>query len=197
MGKIFGYARISKTDQNLDLQKDSLLNYGAQVIYEEKNSGKNTKRPELAALLKAASSDDIIVVYKLDRISRSTRHLIELAEYFEKNGIQFVSIADFIDTSTPTGRFFFHVIASIAELERDILIERTQAGLSSARLRGRVGGRPKTKPDKIKRAIKLYEGKEYSIREIKEMTGVSKSVLYRNLQSLKEKSWCISGQGNY
>ena len=188
MGKIFGYARISKTDQNLDLQKDSLLNYGAQVIYEEKNSGKNTKRPELAALLKAASSDDIIVVYKLDRISRSTRHLIELAEYFEKNGIQFVSIVDFIDTSTPTGRFFFHVIASIAELERDILIERTQAGLSSARLRGRVGGRPKTKPDKIKRAIKLYEGKEYSIREIKEMTGVSKSVLYRNLQYLKEKS---------
>mgnify|MGYP003426021458 CR=1 FL=1 len=190
MGKIFGYARISKTDQNLDLQKDSLLNYGAQVIYEEKNSGKNTKRPELAALLKAASSDDIIVVYKLDRISRSTRHLIELAEYFEKNGIQFVSIADFIDTSTPTGRFFFHVIASIAAWERDILIERTHAERTSARLRRRVG-------DRIKRAIKLYEGKEYSIREIKEMTGVSKSVLYRNLQSLKEKSWCISGQGNY
>ncbi|MCP1224063.1 recombinase family protein [Sebaldella sp. S0638] len=188
MGKIFGYARISKTDQNLDLQKDSILNYGAQVIYEEKNSGKNTNRPELTALLKAASSSDTIVVYKLDRISRSTRHLIELAEYFEKNGIQFVSITDFIDTSTPTGRFFFHVMASIAELERDILIERTQAGLSSARLRGRVGGRPKTKMEKIKRAIKLYEGKEYSIKEIKEMTGVSKSVLYRNLKSLKEKS---------
>ena len=187
MGKIFGYARISRTDQNLDLQKDSLINYGAQVIYEEKISGKNTKRPELAALLKAVSTGDVIVVYKLDRISRSTKHLIELSEYFEKNGIQFVSITDFIDTSTPTGRFFFHVMASIAELERDILIERTQAGLSSARLRGRVGGRPRTNTEKVKRAIKLYEGKEYSVREIKEMTGVSKSVLYRNLQYSKEK----------
>ncbi len=185
MGKIFGYARVSMIDQNLDLQKDLLIKYGAQVIYEEKSSGKNKSRPELTALLKATSAGDTVVVYKLDRISRSTKHLLELTEYFEKKEIKFVSLVDSIDTSTSTGRFFFHIMASITELEREILIERTQAGLSAARSRGRVGGRPKTNKDRVERAIKLYKTNEYSLKEIKEMTGVSKSVLYRNLEQYR------------
>lgn len=184
MGKIFGYARVSTFEQNLDSQIDALNHAGTQVIYTETGSGKNTDRKELAALLKAASSGDTIIVFKLDRISRSTKHLIELTEYFEVHNIQFVSIQDSIDTSTPTGRFFFRVMASIAELERDIIVERTRAGLSAAKARGRVGGRPATSDDKIKQALKLYYSKNenYSLKDIKEMTGVSKSVLYRNLR---------------
>lgn len=184
MGKIFGYARVSTLEQNLDSQIDTLNRAGAQVIYTETGSGKITERKELAALLKAASSGDTIVVFKLDRISRSTKHLIELTEYFESQNIQFISIQDNIDTSTPTGRFFFRVIASIAELERDIIVERTRAGLSSAKARGRIGGRPATPKDKINQALKLYHAKDndYSLKEIREMTGVSKSVLYRNLR---------------
>lgn len=187
MGKIFGYARVSTLDQNLDSQMDTLTKAGAQVIYTEKDSGKNSNRVELSALLKAASSGDTIIVFKLDRISRSTKHLIELTEYFEQEHIQFISIQDSIDTSSPTGRFFFRVMASIAELERDTLVERTHAGLSSARARGRFGGCPGTPKHKIDQAIKLYHSKDisYSLKDITEMTGVSKSVLYRQLEKLK------------
>lgn len=181
MGKTFGYARVSTLNQNLDLQMDALEHAGAQVIYTEKESGTNRERVELAALLKAASAGDTLIVYKLDRISRSTKHLIELTDYFDQHNIQLISIRDSIDTSTPTGRFFFRVMASIAELERDILVERTQAGLSAARSRGRVGGRPSTQKDKISRALTLYASKEHSLKAITEMTGVSKSVLYRHL----------------
>ena len=182
MGKIFGYARVSTMDQNLDLQIDALKKAGAQVIYTEKSSGKNKYRNELAALLKAVSSEDTIVVYKLDRISRSTKHLIELTEYFEQNNIQFISLQDNIDTESPMGRFFFRVMASIAELERDIIVERTQAGLAAARARGRLGGRKPTPEDKLADAIRLYRSNAgYTLREITEKTGVSKSVLYRHL----------------
>lgn len=187
MGKTFGYARVSTLDQNLDSQIDALTKAGAQVIYTEKDSGKNSNRIELTALLKAASSGDTIIVFKLDRISRSTKHLIELTEYFEKQNIQFISIQDSIDTSSPTGRFFFRVMASISELERDTLVERTHAGLSSARARGRFGGRPATPQHKIDQAVKLYHSTDisYSLKDITEMTGVSKSVLYRQLEKLK------------
>lgn len=182
MGKIFGYARVSTIDQNLDLQIDALKKAGAKVIYTEKSSGKNKHRNELTALLKAVSSEDTIIVYKLDRISRSTKHLIELTEYFEQNNIQFISLQDNIDTESPMGRFFFRVMASIAELERDIIVERTQAGLAAARARGRLGGRKPTPEDKLTDAIRLYHSNAgYTLREITEKTGVSKSVLYRHL----------------
>lgn len=187
MGKIFGYARVSTQDQNLELQIDALKKMGATTVYQEKASGKNEHRTELDALLKAASKGDTIVVYKLDRISRSTKHLITLTEYFEKNDIQFISVQDNIDTSSSMGRFFFRVMASIAELERDIIVERTQAGLTAARARGRLGGRPPKDPTVINRAIKLYESKEYSVKEITSMTGVSRSLLYRKLAEKSRK----------
>src|SRR5690242_2262746 len=125
MGKIFGYARVSTQDQNLDLQIDSLKKAGAAVIYKEKITGTKKERPELEQLLKAISEGDSVVVYKLDRISRSTKHLIELAETFEEKKVNFISIQDCIDTSSAMGRFFFRTMASIAELERDIISERT------------------------------------------------------------------------
>lgn len=135
MGKIFGYARVSTQDQNLDHQIDALMKAGAAVIYKEKITGTKKDRHELAQLLKAISEGDSVVIYKLDRISRSTKHLIELAETFEEKKVNFISIQDSIDTSTAMGRFFFRTMASIAELERDIISERTKSGLQSARMR--------------------------------------------------------------
>ncbi|MBH0175775.1 recombinase family protein, partial [Fictibacillus sp. 23RED33] len=115
---------------------------------------------------------------------RSTKHLIELAETFEELKVNFISIRDNIDTSTAMGRFFFRTMASIAELERDIISERTKAGLQSARSRGRKGGRPIKDPMLVERALKLHASKEYSIKEISDMTGVSKSVLYRAIERI-------------
>ncbi|WP_338463480.1 recombinase family protein [Brevibacillus borstelensis] len=176
---IFGYARVSTQDQNLDAQIDALNKYGVDRIYHEKMTGKTKERPELEELLKVLRPGDKVVVYKLDRISRSTKHLIELAERFENVGVDFVSIRDNIDTSTAMGRFFFRMMASIAELERDIIVERTHAGLEAARARGRKGGRPSKSADKIALALDMYASKRYTIEQITEATGLSKTTLYR------------------
>ena len=168
----FGYARVSTQDQSLSLQLDALAHYGVDQIFEEKESGKMKNRPQLDELLKVLRKDDTVIVYKLDRISRSTKHLIELMEYFESKEIHFVSIQDKIDTTTAMGRFFFRMLASIAELERDIISERTKDGLTAARARGRNGGRPKVDLKKIELAIKMYESKDYSLSQIKTATGI-------------------------
>jgi DNA invertase Pin-like site-specific DNA recombinase len=178
---IIGYARVSTIDQNLDLQIDALKKYGCERIYEEKITGTKKDRPKLAEMMTILRPGDKIVIYKLDRISRSTKHLIDLSEFFEIKGVEFVSIQDSIDTSTPMGRFFFRILASIAELERDIISDRTKDGLTSARARGRVGGRPKVQGKKLDIALKMYKSKQYSIREIVEATGISQATLYRNL----------------
>lgn len=178
----FGYARVSTQDQSLSLQRDALNKYGVDDTFEEKESGKRKSRPQLDELLKVLRKDDTVVVYKLDRISRSTKHLIELMEYFEIKGIHFVSIQDNIDTTTAMGRFFFRMLASIAELERDIISERTKDGLTAARARGRKGGRPKVESKKIVLAMKMYESKDYSLSQIKEATGIGATTLYRYLE---------------
>lgn len=184
---IVGYARVSTQDQNLQMQMDELQKYGCFEIFEEKMTGTKRERPALNEMIKMLRSGDQVVVYKLDRISRSTKHLIELTELFEEKGVEFISIKDNIDTSTATGRFFFRMMASIAELERDIISERTKAGLSSARARGKVGGRPKTPSESIKTALKMYHSKDYSISEIVKATGVSQSTLYRNINKTEYK----------
>jgi DNA invertase Pin-like site-specific DNA recombinase len=178
---IFGYARVSTQEQNLDMQLDALKEYGCDQIFQEKMTGKKKERPQLDEVLKLLRTGDKVVIYKLDRISRSTKHLIELSERFESAGVQFVSLQDNIDTSTPMGRFFFRVMASIAELERDIISERTKSGLESARARGRKGGRPKVNQKKLQLAKKMYDSKQYSISEIVAATGISQATLYRNL----------------
>jgi DNA invertase Pin-like site-specific DNA recombinase len=177
-----GYARVSTQDQNLDMQIDALKTAGCERIYTEKQSGKRDDRPELQRCLDALRKGDTLVVYKLDRLGRSTFKLLELTAGFERDGIDFVSIVDGIDTTTPVGRFFFRTMASIAELERDIIVERTQAGLKAARARGRVGGRPSTPKKDVERALKLYDSNEYSVPEIVEMTGVSKPTIYRAIK---------------
>jgi DNA invertase Pin-like site-specific DNA recombinase len=183
----YGYARVSTLDQNLDMQIDALNRVGCDRIYQEKVSGKKDDRPELSRCLDALRPGDSLVVYKLDRLGRSTFKLLELTSEFEKNGIDFISIVDGIDTTTPVGRFFFRTMASIAELERDIIVERTQAGLQAARARGRIGGRPKKDNKDVDRALKLYESNEYSVPEIVDMTGVSKATLYRAINKKKSE----------
>ena len=176
---IFGYARVSTHEQNLDLQIDALQQYGCEKIYQEKMTGSRQDRPQLEELLNYLREGDTVVVYKLDRISRSTKHLIQLSEQFEEKRVHFVSLQDSIDTSTAIGRFFFRTMASIAELERDIIRERTRAGLEAARARGRRGGRPRKDQKRIDLALRMYQSKQYTIREIQEATNVSKSTLYR------------------
>lgn len=178
-GMLIGYARVSTEQQNLEMQIDALEKYGCWKIFEEKKSGKRKDRPQLQEMLNMLRPGDTVVIYKLDRISRSLRHLLELADFFEKNQINLVSISENIDTSTPMGRYFFHSMGALNQLERDLASERTKEGLSAARARGRTGGRPKADDKKIKTALKMYDSKEHSISEICNTVGISVPTLYR------------------
>lgn len=179
---IFGYSRVSTEDQSTNMQIDALQQFGVEKIYEEKMTGTRRDRPQLEELLKVLRSGDKVVVYKLDRISRSTKHLIELSELFNDRNVEFVSIADSIDTSTAMGKFFFRTMASIAELERDIISERTKSGLQASRARGKTGGRPSKKAGDVETALKMYKSKDFTIKEITKATGISKTTLYRYLE---------------
>lgn len=179
---IVGYARVSTKDQNLQMQIDELQKYGCFEIFEEKMTGSKKDRPALNEMLKMLRKGDQVVVYKLNRISRSTKHLIELSEFFEEKGVEFISIKDNIDTTTPMGRFFFRLMASIAELDLDNLRENTRVGLESARARGRSGGRPRVDNKKVKTALKMYDSKEHSISEITQAVGISAPTLYRYIE---------------
>lgn len=183
--KKFGYARVSTHEQKLDLQLDALNNYGVDEIFKEKMTGTRKDRPQLEEMIRFLRKGDTVVVYKLDRISRSTKHLIELADQFEKIGVHFVSIQDNIDTSNAMGRFFFRMMASMAELERDIISERTQAGLKAARARGKLGGRPKADQAKLEYAYHLYKQKKMTVKDICTQAGVSNTTLYRFIDEQK------------
>jgi DNA invertase Pin-like site-specific DNA recombinase len=176
---VFGYARVSTEDQKLDLQLDALEKYGCERIFNEKMTGTRKDRPQLEEMLKYIRPGDKVVVYKLDRISRSTKHLIELCELFQEKGVDFISIQDSIDTSTSMGKFIFTIMSGLAQLERDIIAERTKAGLEAARSRGRLGGRPSKDRTKVEMALMMYDSKKYSISDIIEATGISKTSLYR------------------
>ncbi|MBY0083719.1 recombinase family protein [Brevibacillus brevis] len=180
-----GYARVSTQDQSLDLQIDALNTAGCDEIYREKVSGTKDNRPELKRLLSYARQGDTLVIYKLDRLGRSTKKLLELAEELEQRGIELVSIRDQIDTSTAVGKAMFRMLMVLAEMERDVIVERTRAGLEAARARGKVGGRPVKYGEgnaKLTHAIELYNAKEKSVPEIERITGISKATLYRALK---------------
>lgn len=178
---VFGYARVSTEAQNLDRQLDALEKYGVDMIYNEKMSGTKKNRPELTKLLDRITEGDTVVVESLSRLGRSTKDLIELTETFQSKGVNLVSLKESIDTNSPTGKLLFTLMSAIAQFERDVIADRTREGLKSARARGRTGGRPRTDPAAVKKALRLYATKEYSIKEIEELTGVKKSTLYRNL----------------
>ena len=180
---IFGYARVSTETQNLDRQLDALKKYGVDYIYNEKMTGTKKDRPELAKLIDRITEGDVVVIESLSRLGRSTKDLIELTELFQDRGVHLVSLKENIDTSTSTGKLLFTLMSAIAQFERDTIVDRTREGLRAARARGRMGGRPKKDRDAVKKAVKMYNTKQYTIKEIEELTGVKKSTLYRNLQA--------------
>lgn len=171
--KIIGYARVSTTHQNLDSQILALEKYGCTKIYTERKSGRSAKRPILQQVLEKLEPGDTLVIFKLDRLSRGTRHLLTLMEYFEKNDINFVSIQNSIDTSTTVGKFFFTVMSAFAEMEADLIRERVVFGLEAAREKGVVLGRPTVELD-IEQMIIDYENVNLSINEVIERHGMTR-----------------------
>lgn len=180
---VYGYARVSTSDQNLDRQKDALRKYGVDMLFCEKISGTKKNRPELDDMLGRLKPGDTIVIESLSRLGRSVKNLAELMELFNKQDIRLVSLKETIDTTSPTGKLLFTILASLSQFERDVLAERTAEGLAAARARGRAGGRPKTDADAMKKALALYRTNQYSVSEITKLTGVSKSALYRAIES--------------
>jgi DNA invertase Pin-like site-specific DNA recombinase len=189
---VFGYARVSTVEQNLDSQKDELRKYGCTKIFLEKASGKNLDRPELKKLFDSLREYDVVVIYKLDRLARSLKDLIELVNDLKVRNVDFVSLSDGIDTGTAVGKLMFHLVGAFAEFERNIISERTKIGLVSARARGRVGGKPKglsiEAQKKAVRAKKLYDERNLSIDEIcKVLEIASKTTLYKYVRFENER----------
>jgi len=176
---VFGYARVSTEAQNLDRQLDALNKYGVDIIYNEKMTGTRRDRPELAKMLDRMTERDTVVIKSLSRLGRSNKELIGLTELFQERGVNLISLKESIDTSTPTGKLIFTFMSAIAQFERDVIADRTREGLKAARARGRKGGRPRINIESLNKAIKLYNTRQYSLREIEEMTGVKKDALYR------------------
>ena len=183
----FGYARVSTKSQNLEMQIKALKKYGVDEIYEEKVSTRSKKRSELKKLINKLRTGDTLVVYKLDRLGRTVKQLLQLAEEFKEEGINFVSIKENFDTSTATGRFVFNMLCALAQMERDLISERTIEGLKNAKEKGRVGGRPKIDEEKIDMALKMYYSNDYSIKEILNATDIGKSTLYKYINKRKEQ----------
>jgi DNA invertase Pin-like site-specific DNA recombinase len=176
---LIGYARVSTQDQNLELQREALAKAGCQKVFEDQISGTRADRPGLAMAKEMLREGDTLVVWKLDRLGRSVKQLVDLVGELQQQGVQFKSLTDAIDTGTPSGRFFFHVMASLAEMERDLIVERTRAGLEVARQLGRKGGRkPKMTESKIESAKKLLAS-GMPPRDVAQNLSVSVPTLYR------------------
>jgi len=182
---LIGYARVSTIDQNANLQEDALKKAGCERIYSDRISGTVSERPGLSQAKEVLRRGDTLVVWRLDRLGRSLKDLIEWISYLDKEGIALYSLQESIDTSTSTGKLVFHIFGALAEFERNLIKERTQAGLSAARARGRIGGRPRTLDDDKKQlAIRLYKEKQLPVKKICEMMGISKPTLYSYLKSV-------------
>lgn len=181
-----GYARVSTKDQNLSLQTDAFEKEGCKVIYQEKVSGAKSDRQELRKMINQLREGDIVVIWKLDRLGRSLRDLINIMTEIQDKGAGLKSLNDPIDTTSPHGKLTFHLFAALAEFEKDIIRERTKAGLEAARARGRRGGRPKglTKEarDKAMIAETLYKQGKMSVSEICKHLGIARSTLYKYLK---------------
>jgi DNA invertase Pin-like site-specific DNA recombinase len=178
---LIGYARVSTQDQNLDLQREALTKAGCQKVFEDEISGTRADRPGLAKAQEMLCEGDTLVMWKLDRLGRSVKQLVDLVGELQQQGVQFKSPTDAIDTGTPSGRFFFHVMASLAEMERDLIVERIRAGLEVACQLGRKGGRkPKMTESKIESAKKLLAS-GMPPRDVAKNLSVSVPTLYRRL----------------
>jgi DNA invertase Pin-like site-specific DNA recombinase len=181
-----GYARVSTIDQNLDLQIDSLKKAGCEKIITDKISGSLQHRVGLEELLNTIRKDDEVIVWRLDRLGRSLKHLIELITIFNEKETFFTSITESINTKSSSGKLIFHIFASLSEFERNLIRERTKSGLAAARARGKLGGRPKKAPKEKRQLTKeLYNSKQYSLAQICKMIGISKPTLYKYVRELQ------------
>lgn len=185
---LIGYARVSTTDQNLELQLSALTDAGCSRIFEDRQSGSRVERPGLSQAMSHLRKGDTLVVWKLDRLGRSVKALVEWVDQLRERGVEFRSLTDAIDTGTPSGRFFFHVMASLAEMERELISERTKAGLDAARKLGRIGGRKRQMTDsKIQSAKKLLAS-GIPPKEVAQNLGVSIPTLYRWIPANEPKN---------
>ena len=183
-----GYARVSSQDQNPDLQLDALRAAGCKRIFVEKASGAQRERPELGAALDYMRSGDTLVVWKLDRLARSMKQLIETVEGMEVRGIGLRSLTEAIDTTTAGGKLIFHIFGALAEFERAIIRERTRAGLEAARARGRQGGRPpKLTPQDLAAAKAMLADPSFTVADVARRLGVSPATLYRHLPAARSQ----------
>lgn len=177
-----GYARVSTTQQDEALQLDALNKAGCDRLFIDKASGKLASRPALDDLLEQARTGDALVVWRLDRLGRSLRHLLDVVADLEQRGVAFVSLCESMDTSTPGGKLIFHVMGALAQFERELLRERTMAGLAAARARGRTGGRPTVwTPDKLRTARVMRDSGDYDVAGIARVLGISRASVYRAL----------------
>lgn len=180
MSHLLGYARVSTTDQDASLQIDALNAADCYRVFVDTMSGSLQHRPELDKLLDQLRPGDTLVVWRLDRLGRSIRHLIDQLHGLAERGIGFRSLQETIDTTSPGGRLVFHVFAALAEFERDLIKERTNAGLAAARARGRTGGRPsRLSADQVRTARRLYEQQDMTVAQIGDVLGVSRTTIYR------------------
>lgn len=181
-----GYARVSTLGQDESLQTVALQATGCERIFIDHASGAKTSRPELDRMLDLLRAGDTVVVWKLDRLGRSTQHLVSLINHFKDNGVGFVSLTENMDTSTPEGILIFTVFAAMAQFERDLIRERTRAGLTAARARGRKGGRPaKLAPDQIKAIQSLYTSRTLTVTQMARRYHVSRKTIYNVLRQYR------------
>ena len=179
---LIDYARISTDDQHLDLQRDALAKAGCERLFEDTASGAKAERPGLTSLLSNLRADDTVVIWRLDRLGRSLKDMIHLVEQLDTAGVGLRSVQENIDTTSIGGRLVFHLFSALAEFERNLIRERTRAGLTAARARGRKGGRKKRlDPAKREVALRLYHERQHTVEEICRMMGVGRSTLYNYL----------------
>jgi len=174
-----GYARVSTHDQNLDLQKDALEKVGCEKIFVDEISGTVAKREGLEKAKEMLRKGDVLIVWRLDRLGRSIRDLIDWVNLLEEEGIGFKSLQESIDTTTSSGKLIFHIFAALAEFERNLIRERTNAGLAAARARGKLGGRKKSlSANEQRRAVEMYKRKNHTVQQICKMMNITKPTLY-------------------
>jgi DNA invertase Pin-like site-specific DNA recombinase len=179
---LLGSARVSQDSQDHALQLDALRTAGCDKVFVETASGTRTDRPELAKVLEQARQDDVLVVWRLDRLARSLRHLIDIADDLNRRGVALKSITESIDTTTPSGRFMFNILGALSSMEREIIVERTRAGLIAAAARGRIGGRPPALDAiKVRAARAMLASGTMTASEVARQIGCSPSTLYRHV----------------
>lgn len=182
-----GYARVSTLEQNMNLQQDALEKAGCEKIFTDTVSGAIKKRPGLTAAKLFLRKGDTLVIWRLDRLGRSLRDLIDWINFLDEQGIGLQSLQESIDTTTSTGKLVFHIFGALAEFERNLIRERTMAGLAAARARGKLGGRPKTlNAENRKVAVDLYHEKKMTVKKICEIMGISKPTLYSYVRERQE-----------